>query len=151
MTVVSAVSEHSQERSFERLKFAPKSDLAEHVEVRVRPERRRRWSAEQKARIVGEMLEPGAVATRVAERHGISTGLLFTWRRQLRAASLPVSAGFMPVQIANAASALPTTAAAGPLEAGVVEIEWPGGTRVRAGSGADPRLLRLVLSALDRR
>jgi transposase-like protein len=89
--VVVAVSKHSQERSFERLKGAPRSDLPEHVQVRVRPERRRRWSAEQKMRIVDEMLEPGAVATQVAERHGISTGLLFTWRRQLRAAALPVS------------------------------------------------------------
>ena len=143
--VVVAVIEHSQERSFERLKGAPRSDLPEHVEVRVRPERRRHWSAEQKMRIVDEMLEPGAVAMRVAERHGISTGLLFTWRRQLRAAGLPVPDRFVPVQIAAATPATQST------EACVIEIEWPSGKRLRAGSAADPQLLRVVLSVLDRR
>jgi transposase len=146
--MVSTVSDDSQERTLERLKTAPTSTLPEHVEVHVRPERRRRWTAEQKAEIVSEMLEPGAVAKRVAERHGISTGLLFTWRRQLRAASIPMSPGFMPVQIAGVAPALPATAARA-IEAGVVEIELPSGTRVRAGAGTDPRLVRAVLSVLD--
>ena len=47
-----------------------------------RPERRRRWASAQKLRIVQETLEPGAVATLVARRYGISTGLLYTWRKQ---------------------------------------------------------------------
>ena len=61
------------------------------VEVRVRAERRRRWSAEDKLRIVRETLEPGAVAKAVADRHGISTGLLFTWRKETLAAACPAS------------------------------------------------------------
>ncbi|MDI3316010.1 MAG: transposase [Mycobacterium sp.] len=48
------------------------------VEVRVRAVRRRSWSTEDKLRIVRETLEPGTVAKAVADRHGISTGLLFT-------------------------------------------------------------------------
>jgi transposase len=58
------------------------------VEVRVRAVRRRSWSTEDKLRIVRETLEPGAVATAVADRHGISTGLLFTWRKQMLATAM---------------------------------------------------------------
>src|SRR3712207_8177572 len=66
------------------------------VEVRVRAVRRRSWSAEDKLRIVRETLEPGAVAKAVADRHGISTGLLFTWRKQLLATAM---SGFATVQV----------------------------------------------------
>ena len=46
------------ECSYEARKSAPK----ERVEVTMRPERRRRWSSEEKLRIVRETLRPGAVA-----------------------------------------------------------------------------------------
>ena len=72
------------------------SDLPEQIEVRVHRERRRRWTAADKLRIVEEAFAPGAVAKRVAERYEISTGLLFTWRRQL---TVKASAGFLPVQL----------------------------------------------------
>ena len=48
--------------------------------------------------IVEEAFAPGAVAKRVAERHEISTGLLFTWRRQLMA---DASARFQPVHLSS--------------------------------------------------
>src|SRR3954471_9387086 len=64
------------------------------VEVRVRAERRRSWAPEDKLRIVRETLEPGAVAK--AERHGISTGLFFTWRKQMLATAM---SGFVPVGV----------------------------------------------------
>ena len=66
------------------------------VEVRVRAVRRRSWATEDKLRIVRETLEPGAVATAVADRHGISTGLLFTWRKQMLATAM---SGFVPVDV----------------------------------------------------
>ena len=44
-------------------------------------ERRRRWSLEEKATIVGETLVPGAEVAQIARRHGISRSLLYTWRR----------------------------------------------------------------------
>src|ERR687893_1207274 len=66
------------------------------VEVRVRAERRRSWAPEDKLRIVRETLEPGAVAKTVADRHGISTGLLFTWRREMLATAM---SGFAPVEV----------------------------------------------------
>jgi transposase-like protein len=65
------------EASYEVLKRPLESDLPEQIEVRVRRERRRRWTAADKLRIVQEAFAPNAVAKHVAERHEISTGLLF--------------------------------------------------------------------------
>jgi transposase len=45
--------------------------------------RRRRWTAEQKRRIVAESMEPGASAAIVARRHGINGGQVYAWRQQL--------------------------------------------------------------------
>ena len=84
------------EASYEARKRPLESDLPEQIEVRVRRERRRRWTPVDKLRIVEEAFAPGAVAKRVAERHEISTGLLFTWRRQLM---VDASARFQPVQL----------------------------------------------------
>ncbi|TPG38054.1 IS3 family transposase, partial [Roseomonas nepalensis] len=52
------------------------------VEVITRGERRRSWTGAQKRDIVMESLEPGGSPIAVARRHGIGTGLLYTWRRQ---------------------------------------------------------------------
>ncbi len=51
------------------------------IEVITGRERRRRWSIEEKLRIVGETFEPGASVGQVAARHEVYPGLLFTWRR----------------------------------------------------------------------
>ena len=53
------------------------------VEVITSVQRRRRWSREEKERIVGAALEPGAVASEVARAAGIHTSQLFRWRQQL--------------------------------------------------------------------
>ncbi len=49
--------------------------------------RRRRWSRDDKARIVSESLKPGANVSELARRHGLSPGQLFGWRRKARAVS----------------------------------------------------------------
>ena len=46
--------------------------------------RRRRWSDEEKLRIVTESLAGSRLVSATARRHGISPGQLFTWRRELR-------------------------------------------------------------------
>ncbi len=46
--------------------------------------RRRRWTVEEKARIVAESLDPVVSVSAVARRHGLNPNQLFTWRRQLR-------------------------------------------------------------------
>ena len=71
------------------------------VEVLGGLERRRRWSQDDKARIVEETLTPGAKVTEVARRNGVAASLVFTWRRQARTAER-VGPCFAPVQIAAA-------------------------------------------------
>jgi transposase len=50
--------------------------------------RRRRWSSEDKARIVVESLADGVSVSEVARRHGLSPQQLFGWRREARASFL---------------------------------------------------------------
>src|SRR5579875_3882208 len=73
------------------------------MEVIVRGERRRAWRPEQRREIVAESLEPGLTATAVARKHGISTGQLYTWRRQLlsgpRAVITRAEPRFAPVEL----------------------------------------------------
>jgi transposase len=52
-----------------------------HVEVITSVQRRRRWSAEEKAAIVQETYAPGMSVSLVARRHGIAPNQVFTWRR----------------------------------------------------------------------
>ena len=53
----------------------------ERVEVIRSVQRRRRWSAEEKAAIVQETYAPGMSVSLVARRHGIAPNQLFRWRR----------------------------------------------------------------------
>jgi transposase len=46
--------------------------------------RRRRWTEEEKARIVAECEAPGCSVSMVARRHDLNGNMLFTWRRQFR-------------------------------------------------------------------
>ena len=122
------------------------------VEVRVRAVRRRSWATEDKLRIVRETLEPGAVATAVADRHGISTGLLFTWRKQMLATAM---SGFVPVGVVPEAQRPepppPAAAPAAPEAPGTIEIGLPSGATVRVSGRIDPGLLRAVLAELGGR
>jgi transposase len=137
-----------------------KRSVNKRIDIRVGVERRRRWGREDKLRIVRESLAPNAVVTEVARRHEISTGLLYTWRKQALAGLL---GGFMPVRIvANAeASALPAIEEAKDRAGeekptvgrsrGLVEVVWPNGIMVRVDADVDERALRSVLAALEAR
>lgn len=96
------VNENSYEQSYDGRKTA----LPERVEVRARLERRRRWSSAAKLAMVRETLAAGSVAQVVADRHGIGTGLIYTWRKQMLRAAMT---GFAAVEIKPEASvALPS-------------------------------------------
>src|SRR5437870_12852177 len=62
--------------------------------------RRRRWTAEEKARIVAESFEEGANISEVARRNGVVRGLLTVWRHKFTAAAVVQAPGFVPVRIA---------------------------------------------------
>jgi transposase len=66
-----------------------------HVEVLSGPERRRRWSEEQKRAIVAEAFAPGASVREVARRADIVAGQIYRWRRDLGCAV----AGFAEVVV----------------------------------------------------
>ena len=54
---------------------------SDRIEVITSVQRRRRWAASEKVRMVEETLEPGATVSLVARRHGVAPNQLFTWRR----------------------------------------------------------------------
>jgi transposase len=132
----------------------------ERIDIRVGFERRRRWGREDKLRIVRASLAPNAVVTEVARRYEISTGLLYTWRKQALAGLL---GGFTPVRIVakTEASTLPAIEAkdgAGeetkPVvrrSRGLIEVEWPNGVVVRVDADVDDRALHSVITALEAR
>jgi transposase len=125
------------------------------VEVLGGVERRRRWSRDDKMRIIEETLAPGAVVTEIARRHGIATSLVFTWRRRARLATVaPAGPRLVPVQVAAAESVESIQApAAIPARKrrGVIEIELGDGKRVSVDENVDADALGRVLDVLSRR
>jgi transposase len=135
---------------------ARKSGDGDRIEVTVRTERRRRWSAEEKLRIVRETLRPGAVAQVVADRNGIGTGQLYTWRKQMLTAAITGFAAVETVAEPRVAPRLTASSVASDPSPAVIaevaiEVELPNGARVRVGNGAGASLLCDVFAALDRR
>ena len=57
------------------------TEKMDRVEVITSVQRRRRWSAEEKARVVQETYAPGMSVSLVARQHGIAPNQLFSWRR----------------------------------------------------------------------
>src|SRR6201989_1809857 len=66
------------------------------VEVITRGERRRVWTVEQKREIVAESLGPALTPTEVARKHGISSGLLYNWRRQILGEQMALARRSLP-------------------------------------------------------
>ncbi len=115
------------------------------VEIRSGIGRRRRWSAEEKGRIVAESYAPDAVVSEVARRHEISPQHLFAWRKAARDGrlTLPADEGatFVPVMMVTP-KATPATPAAPS-----ITIETAG-VVVRAECGVDVGWLAAVLGAV---
>jgi transposase len=135
------------------------------VEVITRGERRRSWTPEQKREIVAESLGPELTPSEVARKHGISTGQLYTWRRQMLSLvgdagprSVPRFAEIALARTAVAASAAPPVGEpprpprpASAQSGGMIEIMLPGGVSLRVDGQVDGAALRRVLKALDGR
>jgi transposase len=123
-------------------------------------QRRRRWTAEEKARIVAESVEAGVSISDVARRHGMSRGLLTVWRRQLSngsgrqepqhfaavkidaAAAAPTDGPQYSADPVAVATALPPVKSRARIEIGVA------GARIRVESGVDGATLAMVLAAV---
>ncbi len=72
----------------------------DRIEVITSVERRRRWSAAEKARLVAAMDEPGAVVSEIARKAEVNPSLLYRWRRDLGRRT----PRFVPVQVTPEAS-----------------------------------------------
>jgi transposase len=120
------------------------------IELLTGPERRRRWSAEDKARIVQESLVPGARVADVARRWQLCPQQVFGWRREARAAMTKKPAGslaptFVPI-VAEDAPATPATRA--PPGVPVIEVKLAGAVVRVVGGQDDGAQLTAVLRAV---
>lgn len=140
-----------------KLDHTLKPQALHRLEVITGTGRRRRFSDDDKARIIEETLVPGAVVSEIARRHGLSPQQLFGWRRQARqpaSASTEMAAPlFVPALVE---ATLPERAVRRrgrnrPLDAdrvaGMIEVEI-GSVTVRVGRGADARTVAAVIRAL---
>jgi transposase len=120
------------------------ADSFRRLEVITGVGRRRRWSLEEKARIVAESLDPATTASAVARRYGLHASQLFVWRQQLQRSAAGTAARgeqeFVPVLLAEDSPA--------PAEAtGRMEIAL-GSVVVRVGADVDGPALRRVLEVV---
>jgi transposase len=117
------------------------------VEIRTGVGRRRRWTAQEKGRIVAETLHAGVAVAEIARRHDMSSQHLFNWIRAAKEGRLvlPADEGavFVPiVATATETRKVPNAAALVPIEIGIGDFV------VRAVPGIDMRLLIEVLRAV---
>jgi transposase len=113
------------------------------IEVLTGPVRRRRWSAEDKARIVEETLTPGARVAEVARLWQVRSQQIFGWRRAACRAVTTVAAkrprtpapDFVPI-MADVTLPAPVQRATPPSAAPAIEVRLAGAV-VRVSSGKD--------------
>jgi len=124
----------------------------QRMELLTGPIRRRRWSAEEKARIVAETLLPGARVSEVARRWQLHPQQLFGWRRDARVeegAGYQAASGGMPPSFAPIVVSADVSVPPARLEAmrSSIEVELAGAV-VRVAAGVDDDLLTAVLRAV---
>jgi transposase len=111
------------------------------VAILTGPARRRRWSADQKACIVAETMEPGARVADVARRWQVCSQQVFGWRRAARR-EVTTASGFVPIVTDVPVTAVPHTATP------VIEVRLAGAV-VRVAPGVDDTAhLTAVLRAI---
>lgn len=122
------------------------------IEILTGPGRRRRWSADEKARIVAETLVPGARVSDVARRWQLCSQQVFTWRREARSGRARVPSdpaisstpAFVPILTeAAAAPVTPAMTSAPP----AIEVKLADAV-VRVAAGMDGSTLTTVLRAV---
>jgi transposase len=105
------------------------------------PERRRRWSAEQKRALVTAAFAPGAIVSDVARRADVCPGQIYRWRRELH----DNGAGFAAVVVTADAEC----GSIAPLAGEAIEIEFGPVGRLRIPPSTPPALAAAVVRALQ--
>ena len=115
------------------------------------PERRRRWSDEERLQILSEAFAPGVRVADVCRRHDISSGLIYTWRRKLldaeaaRKADLPEA---MSAPVFAEAIMDEDGASAKMVGHPAMIIDLPRGKRMSIFATASPALVAAALKGL---
>jgi transposase len=114
--------------------------------------RRRRWTIEEKRRIVLETMEAGMSVPRVAQRYALNPNLVFTWRRQYRDGRLKngsEASGLLPVKVSDErsveAASVQHEVSRAPL--GTMEIQLPKG-KLQITGRVDLLTLRTAIACL---
>jgi transposase len=118
------------------------------LEVLTGPERRRRYSASEKAELVAETLRPGACAARIARRHGLHPQQLYTWRRQARRGDLALCDEDLPMFAPVVAEAAPSTAAGPDAASGSGIVLALGDLRLSFGPDVPAGRVAAIVAAL---
>jgi transposase len=137
------------------------------VEIITRPERRRRWSEDEKLALVEEACRPGNSVSQVARQRGINASQLFGWRRQALAKGLLTDHRSEPASV-PALTFAAVEVAEEPATKGeerevrsprrrkaarnacTIEIDLKSGDRVRVEGAPDAGLVTRILATLRR-
>lgn len=112
------------------------------------PERRRRWSDEERLEILNEAFAPGACVAEVARRRDVSTALLYTWRRKLRDAHVEPEPDDLAAPGFAAAVMIEDVEVAPSGQQPAIVIDLARGKRISIFASASPALVASALKAL---
>jgi transposase len=112
---------------------------------------RRRWSLEEKLRIVAESERGRRQVSATARRYGLSTSQLFTWRRLAREGRLSADEGVTFAQAVIACEPVPPTVPPPSMARNRIEIVLENGVRVIVEENVDAGALARIIGALERR
>lgn len=142
------------------------SRMTGRIEVIARVSGRRFWTVEQKLAMLRDAFGPGGSVRAAMERHEVTSGLLYTWRRNAMAGLLidrpakalaspaePVPPSFAEVVIADPVPS-PSVPPSPPMRtaeaAGGIAIDLPSGIRLSVDASFDAEALVRVLAVLER-
>ncbi len=123
--------------------------MVERVEIVVGKERRRRWSDEERRRLVAEAFRPGAVVAHVAQRHGVAESCFYAWRKRYASEACD-RRRLIPVLVADAPAPVPSRQATPTSSSMAAVVTLPDGTRVEIAGGYPRATLRALIAALRR-
>lgn len=112
------------------------------------PERRRRWSDEERLEILSEAFAPGACVAEVARRHDVSTALVYTWRRKLRDAHAEPEPDDLTAPGFAAAVMIEDVDVAPSGQQPAIVIDLARGKRISIFASASPALVASALKAV---
>ena len=134
--------------------------MSSRINVIDRVSGRRYWTVEQKLSMLRDAFGAGGCVRTAMDLHEVSSGQLYTWRRQAmsgeltgRSMAVPVlpASGpvFAEVRISDAVTTAPDVPPSPSLASSSTKIgiELPSGVRLTVDSGVNADALRLVLSA----